>query len=119
SITAARTYYEEFKKQQAALVPDKRLKVATIFSYAANPDPVDGMLDEEGFETDGMSGDDRSFLESAIADYNQMFGTSYNTSSDSFQNYYKDLSHRMKTREIDLVIVVNFGLTGFDATTLN
>lgn len=119
SITAARTYYEEFKKQQAALVPDKRLKVATIFSYATNPDPVDGMLDEEGFETDGMSGDDRSFLESAIADYNQTFGTSYNTSSDSFQNYYKDLSHRMKTREIDLVIVVNMFLTGFDATTLN
>lgn len=119
SISAARTYYEEFKKQQAVLVPDQRLKVATIFSYAANPDPVDGMLDEEGFETAAMSGDDRMFLESAIADYNQMFGTSFDTSSDSFQNYYKDLSHRMKTREIDLVIVVNMFLTGFDATTLN
>lgn len=119
SITAARTYYQEFKNQQEALLPDQRLKVATIFSYAANPDSEDGLLDEEGFETDALSGDARSFLETAISDYNRMFGTSFDTSSDSFQNYYKDLSQRLKTREIDLVIVVNMFLTGFDATTLN
>jgi type I restriction enzyme R subunit len=119
SITAARTYYQEFKNQQEALLPDQRLKVATIFSYAANPDSEDGLLDEEGFETDALTGDARSFLETAISDYNRMFGTSFDTSSDSFQNYYKDLSQRLKTREIDLVIVVNMFLTGFDATTLN
>ena len=119
SITAARTYYQEFKNQQGALLPDQRLKVATIFSYAANPDGEDGLLDEEGFETDALSGDARSFLETAISDYNRMFGTSFDTSSDSFQNYYKDLSQKLKTREIDLVIVVNMFLTGFDATTLN
>ncbi len=77
------------------------------------------MLAEEGFETDALSGDARSFLETAIADYNGMFGTSFDTSSDSFQNYYKDLSLKIKTRELDLVIVVNMFLTGFDATTLN
>jgi len=119
SITAARTYYQEFKNQQEALLPDQRLKVATIFSYAANPDVEDGLLDEEGFETDALTGDARSFLETAISDYNRMFGTSFDTSSDSFQNYYKDLSQKLKTREIDLVIVVNMFLTGFDATTLN
>lgn len=119
SITAARTYYQEFNNQQEALLPDQRLKVATIFSYAANPDSEDGLLDEEGFETDALTGDARSFLETAISDYNRMFGTSFDTSSDSFQNYYKDLSQKLKTREIDLVIVVNMFLTGFDATTLN
>ncbi len=119
SINAARTYYQEFKSQQENLFPDQRLKVGIIFSYAANPDAEDGMLDEEGFETDGLSGDARSFLDSAIRDYNSMFGTSFDTSSDSFQNYYKDLSQKLKTREIDLVIVVNMFLTGFDATTLN
>lgn len=119
SITAARTYYQEFKEQQEILLPDQRIKVATIFSYAANPDSEDGLLDEEGFETDALTGDARSFLETAISDYNRMFGTSFDTSSDSFQNYYKDLSQRLKSREIDLVIVVNMFLTGFDATTLN
>lgn len=119
SISAARTYYQEFKRQQEALVPDRQLKVATIFSYAANSDSEDGILDEEEFETSALSGDARSFLESAILDYNTMFGTSFDTSSDSFQNYYKDLSQRLKSRELDLVIVVNMFLTGFDATTLN
>jgi type I restriction enzyme R subunit len=119
SITAARTYYQEFKNQQEGLFPDQRLKVATIFSYAANPDSEDGQLGEEGFETDALSGDARSFLETAISDYNRIFGTSFDTSSDSFQNYYKDLSQKLKTREIDLVIVVNMFLTGFDSTTLN
>ncbi|MCB1274319.1 MAG: type I restriction endonuclease subunit R, partial [Leucobacter sp.] len=119
SIPAARTYYQEFARQQAALPPDRRLKVATIYSYAANPDTEDGLLGEEGFETEALAGDDRSFLEGVIGDYNRMFGTSFDTSSDSFQNYYKDLSQKLKTRELDLVIVVNMFLTGFDATTLN
>lgn len=119
SITAARTYYQEFKHQQEGLLPDQKLKIATIFSYAANPDDEDGVLDEEGFDAQSLSGDARSFLESAIRDYNALFGTSFDTSSDSFQNYYKDLSLRLKNRDLDMVIVVNMFLTGFDATTLN
>jgi type I restriction enzyme R subunit len=119
SIEAARTYYGEFKKQQAEVIPDKRLKIGTIFSYAANEAVEDGALEEEEFETQHLTGAARDFLEVAIRDYNQMFGTSFDTSSDKFQNYYKDLSLRMKNREIDLVIVVNMFLTGFDATTLN
>ncbi|WNM30247.1 type I restriction endonuclease subunit R [Streptomyces sp. Li-HN-5-11] len=119
SIGAAKRYYLEFQKQQAALVPDRRLKVATIFSYAANEDVSDDYLDEEGFETSSLDQPSRDFLEEAIKDYNALFGTSYDTSADKFQNYYKDLSLRLKNREIDLVIVVNMFLTGFDATTLN
>lgn len=119
SIDAARIYYGEFKRQQEGLVPDKQLKIGTIFSYAANEEVEDGVLDEEEFETNHLSGPARDFLDSAIQDYNKMFGTSFDTSSDKFQNYYKDLSLRMKNREIDLVIVVNMFLTGFDATTLN
>ena len=119
SIEAARCYYTEFKKQQEQLVPDKRLKIGIIFSYAANEAIEDGALDEEEFETGSLSGDARAFLDDAIKDYNGLFGTNYDTSADSFQNYYKDLSLRLKNREIDLVIVVNMFLTGFDATTLN
>ncbi|MFI7744072.1 type I restriction endonuclease subunit R [Kocuria rhizosphaericola] len=119
SIDAARRYYRQFQQQQQELTPDRRLKVGLIYSFAANPDMEDGALDEEDFDTDALSGDARSFLEDAIQDYNEMFGTSYDTSADRFQNYYKDLSLRMKNREIDLVIVVNMFLTGFDATTLN
>ncbi len=119
SIDAARAYYAEFKRQQESLVPDKQLKVGIIFSYAANEEVEDGALEEEGFETAQLSGPARDFLDAAIKDYNGMFGTSFDTSSDKFQNYYKDLSLRMKNREIDLVIVVNMFLTGFDATTLN
>jgi len=119
SIDAAKRYYLEFKKQQADLTPDQRLKVATIFSYAANEDVGDDYLDEEGFETSSLEQSSRDFLDEAIKDYNQLFGTSYDTSADKFQNYYKDLSLRLKNREIDLVIVVNMFLTGFDATTMN
>ncbi|MGP5434757.1 type I restriction endonuclease subunit R [Corynebacterium variabile] len=119
SITAARTYYNEFTKQQAGLPSDQRLKVGLIFSYGANDAVKDGILDEEGFDTGGLSGDARSFLDGAIQDYNAMYGTSFDTSATRFQNYYKDLSLRLKNREIDLVIVVNMFLTGFDATTLN
>lgn len=119
SIDAAKRYYVEFGKQQADLPPDRRLKVATIFSYAANEDAGAGELDEEGFETGDLDQSSRDFLDIAIADYNAMFGTSYDTSAEKFQNYYKDLSLRLKNREVDLVIVVNMFLTGFDATTMN
>jgi type I restriction enzyme R subunit len=119
SIDAARLYYGEFIRQQKDLVPDRRLKVATIFSYAANEDVGDDYLDEEGFDVSALTGDARTFLDGAIADYNKLFGTSYDTNDDKFQNYYKDLSLRLKNRELDLVIVVNMFLTGFDATTLN
>jgi type I restriction enzyme R subunit len=119
SIEAARVYYAQFGYQQRDRTPDQRLKIGLIFSYAANEAVEDGALDEEGFETEALSGDARSFLEDAIQDYNDMFGTSFDTSSDKFQNYYKDLSLKIKQREIDLVIVVNMFLTGFDATTLN
>lgn len=119
SIDAAKRYYNEFQVQQLGLPSDQRLKIATIFSYGANEASDDGILDDEAFDTDLLSGDSRSFLEDAIQDYNDMFGTSYDTSADKFQNYYKDLSQRLKNRELDLVIVVNMFLTGFDATTLN
>jgi type I restriction enzyme R subunit len=119
SIDAAKRYYLEFKKQQSDVTPDRRLKVATIFSYAANEDIGDDYLDEEGFETSALDQSSRDFLDAAIEDYNALFGTSYDTSADKFQNYYKDLSLRLKNREVDLVIVVNMFLTGFDATTLN
>ena len=119
SIDAAKRYYAEFKDQQRALTPDRRLKVGIIFSYAANEDIGDDYLDEEGFETNALDRPSRDFLDDAIKDYNASFSTSFDTSSDKFQNYYKDLSLRLKNREIDLVIVVNMFLTGFDATTLN
>ena len=118
SIEAAKRYYLEFRKQQEALTPDRRLKVGLIYSYAANEE-VEGYLNEEGFETDALDQSSRDFLDDAIRDYNITFGTSYDTSADTFQNYYKDLSLRLRGREIDLVIVVNMFLTGFDATTLN
>lgn len=119
SIDAAKRYYLEFKKQQEELPEAKRLKIGIIYSYGANEDMDDGTLDDEAFDTEALSEDSRTFLETAINDYNLMFGTSYDTSSDKFQNYYKDLSQRLKNRELDMVIVVNMFLTGFDATTLN
>lgn len=119
SIDAAKRYYNQFFMQQETLPPNKKLKVGLIYSFAANePDDLD-LLDDEGFETDGLDLDSRSFLDDAIRDYNDMFGTSFDTSAEKFQNYYKDLSLRLKRREIDVVIVVNMFLTGFDATTLN
>ncbi len=119
SIETAKKYYAEFKKQLADLPSDKKLKVATIFSFGANEAEGDGMADENPEDTSGLDAGSRDFLESAIADYNAMFGTSYDTSSDKFQNYYKDVSERVKNREVDLLLVVNMFLTGFDATTLN
>lgn len=118
SIDFAKAYYNEFKKQQQALPELQRLKIATIFSFGVN-DEEDGLPDENSDDTAGLSTSDRDFLETAIGDYNQIFTTNYDTSADKFQNYYKDVSLRMKNREIDLLIVVNMFLTGFDATTLN
>ena len=119
SIEAAKRYYNQFFIQQEGIADNKRLKVGLIYSYAANEADGTDLLDDEEFETEALDKDARSFLEDAIQDYNDMFGTSFDTSSDKFQNYYKDLSLRLKRREIDLVIVVNMFLTGFDATTLN
>lgn len=120
SIPMAKAYYSEFKKQQADLPESQRLKIATIYSYSANEEDIDGILAEENPEsTTQLDQQSRDFLEGAIKDYNQMFATNYDTSGDKFQNYYKDLSLRMKNRQVDLLIVVNMFLTGFDATTLN
>jgi len=115
SIPFVKLYYTELQKQNELLPPDKRLKIATIFSYSPNVD----IEDESPEDTNGLDQSSRDFLEKCIADYNGMFDTSYDTSADKFQNYYKDLSLRMKNREVDLLIVVNMFLTGFDATTLN
>ncbi|WP_457098826.1 type I restriction endonuclease subunit R [Microbacterium sp. P5_E9] len=119
SIRAARIYYNEFAIQQQHLAEAQRLKVGLIYSYAANEAEPDGVLGEEDFDPGALDADSRSFLEDAIQDYNSMFKTNFDTSAERFQNYYKDLSLRLKSREIDLVIVVNMFLTGFDATTLN
>ena len=123
SIDAAKRYYTEFAQQEKELTPARRLKVGLIYSFAANEETVetlaDGLLSEEEFETEGLDQSSRDFLDAAIREYNAQFGTSFDTSADKFQNYYKDLSQRLKKRELDLVIVVNMFLTGFDATTLN
>ncbi len=119
SVEMAKLYYGEFKKQMAA-DPTKKLRVATIYSYGANEADHDGLLDEENPEdTSALDHTSRDFLDAAINDYNEMFQTNYSTDGDKFQNYYKDVSLRMKNKEIDLLIVVNMFLTGFDATTLN
>ena len=115
NIKMAKEYYEEFKKQQEQL--NSNLKIALIYSYGVNGE--DGVIDENSETTEALSTDDRKFLDDAIKDYNKMFGTSYDTSSERFQNYYRDVSLRMKNREIDILIVANMFLTGFDAKTLN
>lgn len=115
SIKMAKEYYSEFKKQLE--FKKSNLKVALIYSYGVNGE--DGVIDENSESTEALSIDDRTFLERAIKDYNNMFETSYDTSSEKFQNYYKDVSLRMKNREIDILIVANMFLTGFDAKTLN
>ena len=123
SVPMAKLYYHEFKKQMEE-DPTKNLRIATIFSYGANEaevqDDTNGILDEENSEdTSLLDQSSRDFLEDAINDYNEMFHTNYSTDGDKFQNYYKDVSLRMKNKELDLLIVVNMFLTGFDATTLN
>lgn len=117
SIPMAIKYYNEFKKQIAE--KNRNLTIATIFSFSANEEEPDGLLPEEDFNMENLDQSSRDFLEAAIRDYNSTFNTNYDTSSDKFLNYYKDLSLRVKNREIDILIVVNMFLTGFDATTLN
>ncbi|OOF46390.1 DEAD/DEAH box helicase [Rodentibacter trehalosifermentans] len=120
SIDTAKSYYQAFAQQQSSLPEAQRLKIATIFSYGANDAFDEDNIDDENSEnTEGLSVGHRDFLEKAITDYNQLFNTNYDTSAEKFQNYYRDVSLRMKNREIDLLIVVNMFLTGFDATTLN
>jgi type I restriction enzyme R subunit len=123
SIEAAKRYYHLFDNVQRERQVDdpayRPLKVAVIYSYAPNEAEADGLLAEEEFDTAAMDAGSRAFMEQAIADYNELFGTSFDTSSEKFENYYKDLSRRLRNRDLDLVIVVNMLLTGFDATTLN
>ena len=121
SVDMAKAYYEEFRRQIKE-DPTKAIKFAVIYSYSANEEEQESedILEEENPEdTSQLSKTARDFLESAIQDYNVMFHTNYDTSSDKFQNYYKDVSLRMKNKELDMLIVVNMFLTGFDATTLN
>ena len=119
SVPMAKLYYAEFKRQMEA-DPTKKLRIATIYSYGANEEETDGILDEENPEdTSALDQSSRDFLEAAIRDYNEMFHTNYSTDGDKFQNYYKDVSLRMKNKELDMLIVINMFLTGFDATTLN
>lgn len=121
SVDMAKAYYEEFRRQIKE-DPTKAIKFAVIYSYSANEEEQEseGILEEENPEdTSQLSQTAQDFLESAIQDYNVMFHTNYDTSSDKFQNYYKDVSLRMKNKELDMLIVVNMFLTGFDATTLN
>ena len=118
SIPMAKKYYLEFKKQLEE--KNKDLTIATIYSFAANEeDTSDGILDDEGFETDLLDQSSREFLDFAIGEYNKKFKTNFSSDGNGFQDYYKDLSDKVKHREIDLLIVVNMFLTGFDATTLN
>lgn len=117
SIPMAMKYYTEFQRQLAEQKRD--LSIATIFSFGANEEDPEDTLAEEGFDTEALDQTSRDFLDSAIQDYNKRFQVNFDTSSNKFQNYYKDLSMRVKNREVDLLIVVNMFLTGFDATTLN
>ena len=118
SIPMAKKYYLEFKKQLEE--KNKNLTIATIYSFVANEeDTSNGILDDEGFETDLLDQSSREFLDFAIGEYNKKFKTNFSSEGTGFQDYYKDLSDRVKHREIDLLIVVNMFLTGFDATTLN
>ena len=119
SIEAAKKYYRILRDLQDAVPEAQRLRIALVYSYAANEDEPDGLLAEEGFETDSLDASSRDFLEGAIQDYNRMFSTAYSTAGDDFQNYYKDVCARLRNRDLDMVIVVNMLLTGFDATTLN
>ena len=118
SVDAAKLYYESLKKLQEG--SDKPLKVATIFSFAANEeqDAVGDILDES-FDVSAMNTSAKEFLSAAIADYNAMFKTNFSVDSNGFQNYYRDLAKQVKAKEIDLLIVVGMFLTGFDAPTLN
>jgi len=114
SIDAAKRYYLEFKHQQQNLPPAQRLKIALIYSFAPNEDPS-----EESLSAEGLDKSSRDFLDDAIKDYNKMFNKRLSSNRDKFGDYYSDLTHKLKNRELDIVIVVNMFLTGFDAKTLN
>ena len=118
SVDAAKIYYETFKRLQSAV--KNPLKIATIFSFAANEEQdAIGDIVDESFEVDAMNSSAKEFLKSAIDDYNGYFATNYDVDGKSFQNYYRDLAKRVKNKEVDLLIVVEMFLTGFDAPTLN
>lgn len=118
SIPMAKKYYLEFKKQLEE--KHKNLTIATIYSFAQNEeDTSDGILADEGFETELLDKSSREFLDFAIGEYNKKFRTNFSSDGNGFQDYYKDLSDKVKKREVDILIVVNMFLTGFDATTLN
>jgi len=120
SVEAAKLYYEEFKKQQRNISEEKRLKIATIYSFTANEEQnAIGDIPDENFEPGAMDSSSKEFLDKVISDYNGYFKTNYSTNGKEFQNYYKDLSQKVKDKEIDLLIVVGMFLTGFDAPTLN
>ena len=119
-VEAAKLYYEEFQKQQESLPEEKRLKVATIYSFSANEEPsAIGEIEDENFEPSAMDSTAKEFLNKAINDYNKLFKSNFSTEGKEFQNYYSDLSNRVKNKEVDLLIVVGMFLTGFDAPTLN
>jgi len=118
SVEAAKLYYESLNKLQAE--NDKPLRIATIFSFAANEEQdAIGDIADESFEVSAMNSSAKEFLNAAIADYNALFKTSFSVDSNGFQNYYRDLAKRVKSRDIDLLIVVGMFLTGFDAPVLN
>ena len=118
SVDAAKAYYQTFKQLQSAV--KNPLKIATIFSFAANEEQdAIGDIVDESFEVDAMNSSAKEFLKSAIDDYNGYFATNYDVDAKSFQNYYRDLAKRVKNKEVDLLIVVGMFLTGFDAPTLN
>lgn len=120
SVEAAKLYYEEFQKQQESLPEEKRLKVATIYSFSANEEPsAIGEIEDENFEPSAMDSTAKEFLNKTINDYNILFKSNFSTEGKEFQNYYSDLSNRVKNKEVDLLIVVGMFLTGFDAPTLN
>lgn len=120
SVEAAKLYYEEFERQQSKLPEEKRLKIATIYSFAANEEQsVIGEILEEDFDISAMKSTAKEFLDKVITDYNSYFKTNYSTNGNEFQNYYKDLSLKVKEKQVDLLIVVGMFLTGFDAPKLN
>ena len=117
-VDAAKAYYQTFKQLQSAV--KNPLKIATIFSFAANEEQdAIGDIVDESFEVEAMTSSAKEFLKSAIDDYNGYFATNYDVDAKSFQNYYRDLAKRVKNKEVDLLIVVGMFLTGFDAPTLN
>ncbi|MFW5265689.1 type I restriction endonuclease subunit R [Pseudomonas aeruginosa] len=118
SVDAAKLYYECFRELQKS--SDKPLKVATIFSFAANEEQdAIGDIQDESFDVSAMNSSAKEFLSAAIADYNALFKTNFSVDSNGFQNYYRDLAKQVKAKEVDLLIVVGMFLTGFDAPTLN